>query len=100
MIMYCVSAGYTSLDLTCKVVCALGCSLFLSHQACRETPLLGMKPYCYMLLEGQKVSLGVHPDSVITQDYSLADGTLVHVIVGEEEQRKLFALQGILDEEG
>ena len=59
-----------------------------------------MKPYCYMLLEGQKVSLGVHPDSVITQDYSLADGTLVHVIVGEEEQSKMFALQGILDEEG
>ena len=58
-----------------------------------------MKPYCYMLLEGQKVSLGVHPDSVITQDYFLADGTLVHVIVGEEEQDKLFALQGILDEE-
>ena len=58
-----------------------------------------MKPYCYMLLEGQKVSLGVHPDSVITQDYSLADGTLVHVIVGEEEQSKLFALQAILDEE-
>ena len=58
-----------------------------------------MKPYCYMLLEGHKVSLGVHPDSVITQDYSLADGTLVHVIVGEEEQDKLFALQGILDEE-
>ena len=45
-----------------------------------------MKPYWYMLLEGQKVSLGVHPDSVITQDYSLADGRLVHVIVGEEEQ--------------
>ena len=59
-----------------------------------------MKPYCYMLLEGQKVSLGVHPDSVITQDYSLEDGTLVHVIVGEEEQSKLFALQVILDEEG
>ena len=58
-----------------------------------------MKPYCYMLLEGQKVSLGVHPDSVITEDYSLPDGTSVHVIVGEEEQDKLFALQGILDEE-
>ena len=58
-----------------------------------------MKPYCHMLLEGQKVSLVVHPDSVITQDYSLADGALVHVIVGEEEQDKLFALQGILDEE-
>ena len=44
--------------------------------------------------------MGVHPDSVITQDYSLEDGTSVHVIVGEEEQDKLFALQGLLDEEG
>ena len=52
-----------------------------------------------MLLEGQKVSLGVHPDAVLTQDYSLPDGTAVHVIVGEEEQDKLFALQEILDEE-
>ena len=59
-----------------------------------------MKPYCYMLLEGQKVSLGVRPDSVITHDYSLSDRILVHVIVGEEEQSKLFALQVILDEEG
>ena len=58
-----------------------------------------MTHYCYMLLEGQKVSLGVHPDAVLTQDYSLPDGTAVHVIVGEEEQDKLFALQGILDEE-
>ena len=59
----------------------------------------GVTHYCYMLLEGQKVSLGVHPDAVLTQDYSLPDGTAVHVIVGEEEQDKLFALQGILDEE-
>ena len=53
-----------------------------------------------MLLEGQKVSLGVHPDAVLTEDYSLPDGTAVHVIVGEEEQDNLFALQGILDDEG
>ncbi|QNJ14544.1 hypothetical protein SynA18461_01908 [Synechococcus sp. A18-46.1] len=53
-----------------------------------------------MLLEGPKVSLGVHPDAVITEDYSLPDGTSVHVIVGEEEQDKLFDLQGILDQEG
>ena len=71
----------------------------LLPSACGLTPLQGMNHYCYMLLEGQKVSLGVHPDSVITQDYSLPDGTAVHVIVGEEEQDKLFALQGILDEE-
>ena len=51
-----------------------------------------------MLLEGQKVSLGVHPDAVLTEDYSLPNGTAVHVIVGEEEQEKLFTLQRILDE--
>lgn len=59
-----------------------------------------MNSHCYMLLEGEKVSLGVHPDSVVTEDYSLPDGTAVHVIVGEEEQGKLFALQELLDEEG
>ena len=58
-----------------------------------------MTHYYYMLLEGQKVSLGVHPDAVLTEDYSLPDGTTVHVIVGEEEQGKLFTLQAILDEE-
>ena len=58
-----------------------------------------MTHYCYMLMEGQKVSLGVHPDAVLTEDYSLPDGTTVHVIIGEEEQGKLLALQGILDEE-
>ena len=71
----------------------------LLSSACGLTPLQGMNHHCYMLLEGQKVSLGVHPDAVITEDYSLPDGTAVHVIVGEEEQDKLFALQGILDEE-
>ena len=51
-----------------------------------------------MHLEGQKVTFGVHPDAVITEDYCLKDGTVVHVIAGEEEQNKLLALQKILDE--
>ena len=58
-----------------------------------------MKPYCFMLLEGQKVSFNVHPDAVITENYCQQDGTIVHVIIGKEEQDKLFALQEILDEE-
>ncbi|QNI97082.1 hypothetical protein SynRS9902_01189 [Synechococcus sp. RS9902] len=45
-----------------------------------------------MLLEGQKFSLGLHPDSVITKDHPPSNGTSVHMIVGEEEQDKLFAL--------
>ena len=43
-----------------------------------------MTYYCYMIVEGQKVSVGVHPDAVLAEDYSLPDCTAVHVIVGEE----------------
>ena len=47
----------------------------------------------YMLLEGEKVQLEVHPDSIITEDFQLADGTIVHVMIGDEEQDKLLSLQ-------
>ena len=39
-----------------------------------------------MLLEGRAVSLGDHPDSMITEVYLLLNGKSVHVIVGEEVQ--------------
>ena len=58
-----------------------------------------MNHYCYMLLEGQKVSFDVHPDAVITENYCQQDGTIVYVVIGKEEENKLFALQKILDEE-
>ena len=50
-----------------------------------------------MLLEGRAVSLGDHPDSMITEVYLLLNGKSAHVIVGKEVQDKLFDLQGILD---
>ena len=52
-----------------------------------------------MLLEGQKVSFDVHPDAVLTENYCQQDGTIVYVVIGKEEESKLFALQKILDEE-
>ena len=55
--------------------------------------------YTFTLLEGQKVQLEVHPDSIITEDFQLADGTIVHAVIGEEEQSKLISLQNILKEE-
>ena len=58
-----------------------------------------MPSYCYMLLEGQKIDLEVHPGSVITTDYSQEDGTMVYVVIGQEEEDKLIALQKILEEE-
>ena len=54
--------------------------------------------HTFMLLEGQKVQLEVHPDSIITEDFQLADGTIVHAVIGEEEQRKLISLHNTLRE--
>ena len=50
-----------------------------------------------MLLEGRTVSLGGHPDSMITEVHLLLNGKSAHVIVGKEVQDKLFDLQGIID---
>ena len=52
-----------------------------------------------MLLEGEKIQLEVHPDSIITEDFQLVDGTIVHVVIGDEEQEKLLSLQKIIEEE-
>lgn len=57
-----------------------------------------MHLHTFILLEGEKIQLEVHPDAVITEDFQLADGTVVHAVIGEEEQRKLMSLQNILSE--
>ena len=57
-----------------------------------------MHRHTFILLEGEKIQLEVHPDAVITEDFQLADGTVVHAVIGEEEQRKLMILQNILNE--
>ena len=57
-----------------------------------------MHLHTFILLEGEKIQLEVHPDAVITEDFQLADGTVVHAVIGEEEQRKLMILQNILNE--
>jgi len=60
---------------------------------------LAMLSYCYLLLEGQKIDLEVHPGLVITSDYSQQDGTMVYAVMGQDEEDKLLALQKILEEE-
>ena len=69
---------------TCKVLRAFSAPSPAPLKACESTSLPGMTYYCYMIVEGQKVSVGVHPDAVLAEDYSLPDCTAVHVIVGEE----------------
>ena len=51
-----------------------------------------------MLLDGEKIQLEVHPDAIITEDFKLPDGTVVHAVIGEEEQSKLMSLQNFLGE--
>lgn len=57
-----------------------------------------MHLHTYMLLGGEKIQLEVHPDSIITEDFQLADGTVIHAVIGEEEQNKLISLENILTE--
>ena len=54
--------------------------------------------YTFLLVEGEKVELEVHPDSIITENYSLEDGSIVYVVIDESEQQKLLALQEIINE--
>ena len=41
-----------------------------------------MHLHTFILLEGEKIQLEVHPDAVITEDFQLADGTVVHAVIG------------------
>ena len=58
-----------------------------------------MHQHIFMLQEGEKIRLEVHPDAIITEDFILPDGTVVHAVIGEEEQLKLMSLQNILSDE-
>ena len=42
--------------------------------------------------------MDVHPDAVITEDFYLDANEVVHVVIGQEEEEKLVALQKILNE--
>ena len=56
-----------------------------------------MSPYCYLLLDGKKITSGVHPDSIISECYARLDGAKVYVVSGLEEEEKLLHLDQNLD---
>ena len=58
-----------------------------------------MPNHTFILVDGKTVELDVNPDAVITEAFHLHDGRTIHAVAGEEEQKKLLALQKILDEE-
>ena len=56
-----------------------------------------MSIYSYLLLDGEKITSAVHPDSIITECYTHSDGTRVYVVLGQEEEDKLLKLQEFID---
>ena len=57
-----------------------------------------MASHTFMLIEGQKVQMEVHPDAIISFPYFLDDGSMVYAVLGEAEQDKLIALHQIIGE--
>ena len=54
-----------------------------------------MSSYTYLLLEGEKVQMEVHPDEINTVEVILGDGSIVHAVASAAEERKLLDWQMI-----
>ena len=54
-----------------------------------------MTSYTYLLLEGEKVQMEVHPDEINTVEVTLEDGSIVYAVAGAAEERKLLDWQMI-----
>ena len=54
-----------------------------------------MTSYTYLLLEGEKVQMEVHPDEINTVEVILGDGSIVHAVASAAEERKLLDWQMI-----
>ena len=58
-----------------------------------------MPSHLFMLLQGQKVQMEVHPDEINTVAVSLEDGSTIYAVAGEVEEKKLIALQRSIEED-
>ena len=56
-----------------------------------------MAPFTYLLLEGQKVEMDVHPDEIDTVSVRIEDGSTVYAVAGVDEEMKLLQLQSLMD---
>ena len=54
-----------------------------------------MTSYTYLLLEGEKVQMEVHPDEINTVEVTLEDGSIVYAVASAAEERKLLDWQMI-----
>ena len=58
-----------------------------------------MSHHTFMLLQGEKVQLEVHPDAINTVAVSLEDGSTIYAVAGESEEKKLILMQKCIEEE-
>ena len=59
--------------------------------------LVVMAPFTYLLFEGQKVQMDVHPDEIDTVSVRLEDKSIVYAVAGKDEEQKLLELQHFMD---
>ena len=58
-----------------------------------------MSYYTFMLLQGEKVQLEVHPDAIHAVAVSLEDGSTIYAVAGASEEKKLISMQKRIEEE-
>ena len=56
-----------------------------------------MSRFNYLLLEGEKMQMDVHPDEINTVPIALEDQSIIYAVLSQEDQWKLLELQKNID---
>ena len=56
-----------------------------------------MSRFNYLLLEGDKMQMDVHPDEINTVPIALEDQTIIYAVLSQDDQWKLLELQKNID---
>ena len=56
-----------------------------------------MSRFNFLLLEGEKMQMDVHPDEINTVPIALEDQSIIYAVLSQEDQWKLLELQKNID---
>ena len=56
-----------------------------------------MSRFSYLLLEGDKMQMDVHPDEINTLPIALEDQSIIYAVLSQDDQWKLLELQKNID---
>ena len=56
-----------------------------------------MSRFNYLLLEGDKMQMDVHPDEINTVPIALEDQSIIYAVLSQDDQCKLLELQKNID---